>query len=274
MPSAKSSDLISRNLKRRLAVAFVLIPIALSAVWYGGWLLTALCAFGAGVIAFEWSNMAKLPQPWIFIIAAIAPVIIFSVFGFRPALATLWGGALISALFQSLAPMPILRSVLGVLYTGAIALALVVLREGAWDGQVAALILMGMVWASDSGAYFAGRQFGGPLLSPNESPNKTWSGAFGGVIVTALCGVAAAFITEVPIWRWMLFAALVSVVCQYGDMIESRIKRAFDSKDSSNLLPGHGGLMDRVDGLGAVCIVGASVFILFPEIATFLGVAG
>ena len=145
------------------------------------------------------------------------------------------------------------------------------IRDRSWNGRAAALILMGMVWASDSGAYFAGRYFGGPLLSPKDSPNKTWSGAIGAVVATALCGPIAAEVFHAPLMRWIVFAAVLSIVCQYGDLIESRFKRRFGAKDASSILPGHGGLMDRVDGLGAVCVVSVSLFTIAPNLVGFMG---
>ena len=90
-------------------------------------------------------------------------------------------------------------------------------------------------------------------------------------MATALCGPIAAYILNAPIFRWVIFAAVLSVVCQYGDMLESRFKRGFDTKDASSLLPGHGGLLDRVDGLGAVCVVSSSLFIMFPNFVRFMG---
>ena len=250
-----------------------MIPFALWIVWLGGWPLTIACALAALVLGTEWSIMASMQRHWILAITAAAPVIVFMALGLRPALAALWIAAFAAAAFQlALSDRP-LQAVLGTLYAGALPLGLLVLREGSWNGQAASLMLMGMVWASDSGAFFAGRYFGGPLLSPKDSPNKTWSGAIGAVAATSLCGPIAAYIVEVPILRWVLFAAALSIVCQYGDMIESRVKREFGAKDASSLLPGHGGLMDRVDGLGAVAIVSASLFIIFPGLVAYMGLA-
>ena len=261
------------NLRTRWIVALIMIPFALWIVWLGGWPLTIACALAALVLGAEWSIMASMRRHWLLALAAATPVIVFMYIGLRPALAALWITALIAAVLQFATSGRPLQAVLGTLYAGALPLGLLVLREGNWNGQAASLMLMGMVWASDSGAFFAGRFFGGPLLSPKDSPNKTWSGALGAIVATTLCGPIAAFIVDVPIWRWVVFAAALSIVCQYGDMIESRVKREFGAKDASRLLPGHGGLMDRVDGLGAVSIVSASLFIIFPGLAAFMGLA-
>lgn len=246
-PSHKPT--ITRNLQARIAVALTMIPIALVFVWLGGWWMTAMCAVSALVLGYEWAMMAGLPRRWAMMGAAAVPVVFYMHFGLVYALATMWIAGLAAALIQKQSGRDVIRTLLGAMYTAGMPLAFLVLREGNWDGRAAALIMMAMVWASDSGAYFSGRTIGGPLLSPRNSPNKTWSGAIGAVVVTGLCGLIASHILEVPPLRWVVFAALLSVVCQYGDLIESKIKREFGAKDASSLLPGHGGLMDRVDGL-------------------------
>lgn len=261
------------GLKTRLVVAFVMMPIALVFVWLGGWWFAALCIVSAMVLGLEWGMMAGLPQRWIVAAAAGVPIVFFMLFGLREAIAAIWIFGLLAAFSQSFRSDRIQQTLVGVLYVGGIALAFVVLREGNWNGRTTSLMLMGMVWASDTGAFFSGRALGGPLLSPKNSPNKTWSGALGAVVCTALCGLIAAWIVEAHWFRWVVFSALLSVVAQYGDLVESRIKRTFGAKDASKLLPGHGGLMDRVDGLGAVCLVSVSVFVLFPELVEFMGLS-
>ncbi|MEM9740882.1 MAG: phosphatidate cytidylyltransferase, partial [Pseudomonadota bacterium] len=123
---------------------------------------------------------------------------------------------------------------------------------------------------SDSGAYFAGRGFGGPPLSA-DSPNKTWSGAFGAVICSVLAGAIAAGLLKADLLVWLVFGAVLSVVAQFGDLFESQIKRQFGVKDASGLVPGHGGVMDRVDGLGAVCVLAVAAFLAFPGLVSTLG---
>ena len=259
------------DLTKRWVMALIMIPIGLLLVWLGGWYLAAACAIGAGIMGAEWSRMAGYPYPWVVVLAAGIPVIVFGTAGARASVFALWAVSVAVAVIGERANKNFLQTLMGVLYIGAIPLALFVLREGEWNGRAAALMLMGMVWASDSGAFFTGRHFGGPLLSPKDSPNKTWSGAIGAIIATSLCGPIAAYIVDVPAFRWIVFAGLLSIVCQYGDLIESRIKRFFGTKDASGLLPGHGGLMDRVDGLGAVCVVSVVLFTVFPDLPVFMG---
>jgi phosphatidate cytidylyltransferase len=156
----------------------------------------------------------------------------------------------------------------GLIYSGFPSIALTLLRGDTGDGFAAILFLFAVVWATDIFAYFNGRALGGPKLAPRFSPNKTWSGAIGGAAAGVAAGVAcAAFITPaggVPI---PLVALLLSVIAQVGDLGESWVKRKFHVKDSSQLIPGHGGVMDRVDGLVAAAallyVIGA--ILMTPE---------
>ncbi|MEM7767596.1 MAG: phosphatidate cytidylyltransferase, partial [Pseudomonadota bacterium] len=152
-------------------------------------------------------------------------------------------------------------------------IGLLALREGPWDGQAAALIFMAIVWASDSAAYFAGRGFGGPALSPG-SPNKTWSGALGAVFCCMLCGAIAAGLVGGDQLAWVCVGGMISVIAQAGDLLESSLKRRFGVKDASGLVPGHGGVMDRVDGLGAVCVAGGLILAAAPGLVAALGLQG
>jgi phosphatidate cytidylyltransferase len=159
----------------------------------------------------------------------------------------------------------------GLFYVTAMASSLYFLREGPWDGRAAALFFMSFVWASDAAAYFTGRGLGGPRLLPSESPNKTWSGALGAVVACALCGLAGADIEMASFPVWIATGIAISVVAQCGDLFESGLKRRFKVKDAGNLLPGHGGVLDRVDGLGAVCIFGSLALYLIPGLSGALG---
>jgi phosphatidate cytidylyltransferase len=132
-------------------------------------------------------------------------------------------------------------------------------------GRDTTLWLLAVVWATDIGAYAAGRSLGGPRLAPRISPNKTWAGLIGGVSCAALVTLAAAALTGSP---WPLLVATsvgLAVVAQLGDLAESYAKRHFGVKDSSGLIPGHGGLLDRLDGLLAAAIAAALVTVATGE---------
>ncbi len=252
----------------RLLSALVLIPAGLYMVWAGGAWLAAGAAVFAAAMGFEWARMSRQGPVWLAVMLAALPN------AFVP-LATLQDGtvalmaaaAVFAAANWRASPM----AAFGILYAGGLPLALQALRGGPWDGQAAALIIMAIVWASDSAAYFAGRGFGGPALSPRDSPNKTWSGALGAIACCALCGVIAAGLLGAPTLPWAICGAAVSALAQSGDLFESQLKRRYGVKDASGLVPGHGGVMDRVDGLGAVCVAVVSVFLVWPEAAAGLG---
>jgi phosphatidate cytidylyltransferase len=128
------------------------------------------------------------------------------------------------------------------------------------EGLHAVLVVLAVVWATDTGAFFAGRGIGGAKLAPQISPNKTWAGAIGGLIVGVIAGAVVAIIAGVPISApLVIITALLSVVSQAGDLFESWVKRMFGAKDSGTIIPGHGGLMDRVDGLATAAGVAALI---------------
>jgi phosphatidate cytidylyltransferase len=137
----------------------------------------------------------------------------------------------------------------GFIYILPAAAALLWLRNDAGAGWANVLFVVLTVWASDIGAYLFGRLFGGTKLAPAISPGKTWSGAVGGLACAIGVGLGAAGYTASPAWRALAVAAGLSVVAQAGDLLESGIKRHFGVKDSGHLIPGHGGLLDRLDGL-------------------------
>jgi phosphatidate cytidylyltransferase len=153
----------------------------------------------------------------------------------------------------------------GLLYIGLAGVALIHLRGDVAAGRINVLFLFLVVWASDIGAYLAGRRFGGPKLAPAISPNKTWSGAAGGLASALVIGVLAAAVMEpgpLPLGRVLLVSAVLGLLAQAGDLFESWLKRHFQVKDSSALIPGHGGLLDRLDGVLAAAPAAALLGVL------------
>lgn len=259
------------DLGLRLLSAAVLIPFALFVVWKGGVWLGVSCGVFASLMAYEWVRMTASPSMKSFVTLVIVPFV--PVVMGAPVWA-LWAFALCAVLTTFTHPLREKRGseAFGFLYVAGMPLALYFLRDGAWDGAAAALIFMGIVWGSDSAAYFTGRSLGGPLLHP-DSPSKTWSGAIGGAAFSALCGLLAAYLTGGSYVAWFAMGALISVLAQFGDLFESSTKRRHGVKDSSALVPGHGGLLDRVDGLGFVCVVSVLVFPFAPALLNVLGLS-
>lgn len=271
MVRQKQHDGQPGDLGLRLISAAVLIPFALFVVWKGGTWLAIACGVFAALMAFEWIRMTGSPSMKSFVLLVILP---FIPAAFGTPVWTLWVFAFSAVLASFTHPVRDRRGseAFGLLYVAGMPLALYFLREGAWDGAAAALIFMGIVWGSDSAAYFSGRGLGGPLLHP-DSPSKTWSGAIGGVLISAICGLLAARITGGDVLGWLIMGGSVSVIAQLGDLFESSMKRQYGIKDSSGLVPGHGGLLDRVDGLGMVMVVTLLVFSFAPPILAVLGLS-
>ena len=146
----------------------------------------------------------------------------------------------------------------GLAYVILAGVAVLWLRHDPVAGRADVLFLLSIVWAGDIGAYLVGRWIGGPRLAPHISPGKTWSGSVGGLLAAIAAGsLAAHFLSDAATWRAMLIAAALSVVAQAGDLLESFVKRRLQVKDSGHLIPGHGGLFDRLDGVLAAAPVAA-----------------
>jgi len=253
----------------RLISSAFLIPLALYAVTSGGVALAVGCALVAGLMAYEWVRMTASPALKWMVSFALLPCLAVPVMGLFPSVLVLLALSTLAGYTHPVRKEQA-NATLGFLYVAGMPLGLLWLREGPWDGQIAALLIMGIVWGSDSAAYFVGRHFGGPSLTP-ESPSKTWSGAVGGVVFSILCGALGAYIADGDLVFWLAFGAGISVIAQLGDLMESIIKRRHGIKDTSKLLPGHGGVMDRVDGLGMVCLVAPVLFLLSPATLAYLG---
>jgi phosphatidate cytidylyltransferase len=241
------------DLKLRIASAAILAPLALGCIWLGGDAFAALVAVIAAGLAFEWLGLCgqRRSVPAVAVFAALpAAVLIAAWVGPALALLLLAIAAVVAvAIAQGFSRERPLA--FGIPYLGLGAVALIWLREPAGRGGINVIVLLLIVWASDIGAYVAGRAIGGPKLAPAISPGKTWSGAVGGLIAAAATGFAASAILShgAPTWRSGGFAIVIGVISQLGDLFESQVKRHFGVKDSGNLIPGHGGLLDRLDAV-------------------------
>jgi phosphatidate cytidylyltransferase len=190
------------------------------------------------------------------------------------ALTVAYLGGWVFALFWGLAALAVLWewtklvtgpawTLAGIFYAGALLVAPLVLRHDAELGFLAMVLLFAIVWTTDIFGYFAGRAFGGPKLIPAISPKKTWSGAVAGTLGAMVVAVlVASFFGSFNRGAIAGIALLLSVVSQLGDLLESWIKRRFGAKDASQLIPGHGGVMDRLDGFWAAALVGCLIGLL------------
>jgi len=247
------------NLQTRILSAIVLIAVAVALTWIGGFAFGLLASAIGISVFYEWQLITTARSTpltrglsWSCLIVVLA-VLLFTQHILLMIGILFAGAALVAGLGgRESGYWP----AFGLIYSGFPSIALTLLRGDTGDGFAAILFLFAVVWATDIFAYFNGRALGGPKLAPRFSPNKTWSGAIGGAAAGVAAGVAcAAFITPaggVPI---PLVALLLSVIAQVGDLGESWVKRKFHVKDSSQLIPGHGGVMDRLDGFWAASLL-------------------
>lgn len=251
---------LNEGLRTRLVSAAVLIPISIGFVYAGGWPFALSLIFVVAAMAFEWNRL---------VLGAVNKskvkvyVVIFTVFMtgvLALGLQGQWGFALLltgfaTALVYFLAVQQKLTAgwpAAGVPYLFLPMLSFIWLRAGV-DGAygIATIVwVLLVVWGSDSGGYIAGKSIGGPKLAPRISPNKTWSGFAGGLALAMLAGlIMSMWVGEGSAGKLVLVSAVLSAISQVGDLVESFVKRRFGVKDFSSLIPGHGGVLDRFDGL-------------------------
>jgi phosphatidate cytidylyltransferase len=254
--AASGSD--KRNLAMRVAVAAVLIPLAVAIAYAGGWLWTVLVTLAAIGLFVEWLAIVGLSGALRMTVPGVAALAVaglcLALHRLDVALIVLGAGL---AAVATMAPERRNWAAAGFLYAAAAEIASVLVRLDPVKGFAALIFVLLIVWVTDSGGYFAGRGIGGPKLWPRVSPKKTWAGAVGGF--AASLAVAGGF-AALDLGRGgplLLLSAVLSAVSQLGDLFESAVKRRFGVKDSSHIIPGHGGLMDRLDGFVAAVVVAA-----------------
>ncbi|NLH79914.1 MAG: phosphatidate cytidylyltransferase [Phyllobacteriaceae bacterium] len=262
----------ARELKLRIASAVVLAPIVLALTVVGGRSFMALAVAAGVVMASEWATIV-LGRSWgpirlaglalvgvaVALGAGLVPLgtaveTVAAVVALAGAVALAWREAKRAGPDEALA-----WAVVGPVYATLPSLALAAVR-GAPQGLWLVLFLFAVVWATDIAAFFTGRALGGPKLWPAVSPKKTWSGALGGLAAAALAGTVVAWFAGAPrLGPVLVVGAILSIASQAGDLFESSLKRHFGVKDSGRIIPGHGGLLDRVDGLVAAATAAAVI---------------
>ncbi len=245
----------------RIASAIVLLLVAMTAFWYGGIWVASLIAALSAVMCWEFARLTGV-NPFRFmivmVVAAVGSIVIAFYFGWKIALLILLIGAL--GLYRP-ERKAWLWSALGFLYISGAALAVfTVWQTGNGIFNIFWLVLVVML--SDIGGYFAGRIIGGPKLWPKLSPKKTWSGTLGGWLLAAIAGIFIGLFTSYSVVFAIVICMILTVAAQAGDLLESWVKRRQGVKDASNLIPGHGGFLDRFDGL----LAAALAFVAIPGI--------
>lgn len=238
----------------RVIAAAVLIPTTLLAVYGGGWVLAVFTTAAGIAMAREWVQIVhRETMQWRFALHAVALASSQALLAMgRPA----WGvtAILLTALIGSVAGQARgergVWIALGILYIAVPCLAFVWLRQIVPYGFETVVWLLAVVWSTDSAAYVAGSAFGGPKLAPLISPNKTWAGAIAGLLAGLLISIVLARVSGlVPTVEFLATSLGLSVLTQCGDLAESFLKRTFGVKNASDLIPGHGGALDRLDGM-------------------------
>ncbi|HEY1605151.1 MAG TPA: phosphatidate cytidylyltransferase [Allosphingosinicella sp.] len=258
------------DLTTRFATAIVLVAIAVSAVYIGGGLFRLLTAIVAGLMLYEWASLHKVGRIWWIagIVLLAAALLVLSAQLFPPDTVDYVEGIGEAIIPESLQPVWIgfgiivgigvllgavsrrLAMATGFIYIGIPTFALIVVEWARYD---IVYWLMLVTWATDICAYFAGRRIGGPKLAPSISPNKTWAGLIGGMAGALIVGGLFAWACDLEM-PFLYLGALMAILAQLGDLYESWVKRRCGVKDSSNLIPGHGGVLDRLDGLLPVIV--------------------
>jgi phosphatidate cytidylyltransferase len=250
------------DLRIRVIAGIAMILVALGGLWFGGLAFWALVSAASLLMMAEWAGLMKAPR-WKTAVALLFAAAALSLGGGLAADQALWrapaadppamivtvvGGAAILLGLVTLSG----RLGWGLLYAVLPAIGLVYLRDqhGLW----LTLWTLAVVWATDIGAYFAGRSIGGPKLAPRLSPNKTWAGLIGGVIAADIVGALIAIAAGLPL-RLCFLGGVMAVLAQIGDLYESWLKRRAGVKDSGAILPGHGGVLDRLDGVVPVAVL-------------------
>jgi phosphatidate cytidylyltransferase len=247
-----------RNLLIRVIAALVLAPAAIAIAYAGGSLWVALVTLAAAGLYVEWLMIVGAVRQTRVVVSGVAGLAIAGLcLGIGRIDASLLALALGLAVVAALSPQQRIWSAAGFFYAATAEIASVLVRLDQVWGFVALILILLVVWLTDIGGYFAGRGIGGPKLWPRVSPKKTWAGAIGGFAASLVIATGFAAIGLGKTGPLLLLGAVLSIVSQLGDLFESAVKRRFGVKDSSHLIPGHGGLMDRLDGFVAAVVLAA-----------------
>ena len=250
------------ELGKRIVSGLVMAVLAVGAVVLGGWPFVLFWTAAALGVFWEWSAIVVVGAAAVRAAGGAALVVAALAAGagqLYAAFMVLAAG--VAGVAGMCAPHRRAWGAAGVVYAGTVLLAPLALRRDREFGLVAILFLFAIVWATDILGYFIGRAIGGAKLAPRISPKKTWSGAFGGAVGALVSGAAVVYVgTDTAVLPAVCVALVLSIVSQAGDLFESAVKRRFGVKDAGHMIPGHGGLMDRLDGFivaaGVAALIG------------------
>ena len=260
---AAASERASHNLLARILASLVLAPVTIGAAYAGDWLWTALVTLAAIGLYLEWLMIVGAARAIRITVSGSVALVVAGSY--------LAAGAIDLALAAQLLGLVVVAllsseqrgwAAAGFLYAAAAQMAAILVRLDPVAGFAALIFVLLVVWVTDIGGYFAGRGLGGPKLWSRVSPKKTWAGAIGGFAASLMVAGGFAGFGLGKTLPLLMLAAMLSVASQLGDLFESAVKRRFGVKDSSQIIPGHGGLMDRLDGFVAAIVLAAIFGIL------------
>jgi phosphatidate cytidylyltransferase len=254
---AAAAEQGSRNLLMRVMAALVLAPLAIAIAYAGGWLWTVLVTLAAIGLYVEWLGIVGAARETRVVASGVAALAVSGLCLATGRIDVALLALVIGLLAVGLLSPQRLWTATGFFYAAAAQMASVLVRLDPTHGFAALILVLLIVWVTDIGGYFAGRGLGGPKLWPRVSPKKTWAGAIGGFVASLLVAAGFAVAGLGKIGPLLALGAALSVVSQFGDLFESAVKRRFGVKDSSHIIPGHGGLLDRLDGYVAAIVVAA-----------------
>jgi phosphatidate cytidylyltransferase len=237
------------DLPMRTVAGVAMIAVALAAIYFGGWPFRILVGAAAALMLIEYCDMHKLRRLWPLAGLGLLAVNLWILPAWLPSSGQWFAAAALFAVLLGLAGRKLSLG-WGYLYIAAPSVALLALNQMSWQAVLWAMVV---TWSTDIFAYFAGRSIGGPKLAPTISPNKTWAGLLGGMAGAAVLGAIVAFALGLD-GPFLYAGAAMGLLAQLGDLYESWLKRRAGVKDSGTILPGHGGVLDRLDGLLPVAI--------------------
>lgn len=247
-----------------------------SAAWFGGPWLAGACGAAVVAMSYEWARMSepeRFAPAFLFSLAGSLGAVMFSSWGNLGYAAGWMAACAAASALRRHTLIGAIETTGGAIYIGLPAALFLWLRDRAPEGLATILALFAIIWAADIFAYFGGKLFGGPKVSPALSPHKTWSGIGAGTIAGAAAGVGCGLVlpvdTEVRL-AWVAVGATIASTGLMGDLFESFLKRRFGVKDASRLIPGHGGVLDRIDSLMAATLLAGAVVAAWPGLSAAL----
>jgi phosphatidate cytidylyltransferase len=255
------------ELKARVASGIILVGVGVLVVVIGAQWFVTFAAIAGSLGLYEWHRLVNVGKLSFETVVGIVAIILAVVFAHLHlplycSAAAIVAGSVAAALSAAARRSWVLWHAFGAIYLGVPTLALVVMREDQIRGGAIVGGLFAAVWAADTAALFVGRALGGPRLAPKLSPNKTWSGFIGGVVAAGIAeAIYVAFFVG-AVWQGALFGLFLGVAAACGDLFESWVKRQFHAKNSGALIPGHGGMLDRIDSLLLAAPAGAAILFL------------